>query len=71
MTEASKNLILKKLGRIERLQEEILKDWSLVEDIILETTSKQLKKSIRQGRKDHNRGKAVPYRKYRLLVGRN
>lgn len=69
MAEKSNNVILKKLNRIEELQKEILKDWSLVEDLILETTSKQLNKDIRSGRKAYRSGKAIPYRRLRTALG--
>lgn len=69
MTGASEEIILKKLNRIEEMQKEILKDWSLVEDLILETTSKQLKKDIRLGRNDYKKTKAIPYRQLRAALG--
>lgn len=69
MAEVLKNAILKKLNRIEELQKEILKDWSLLEDLILETTAKQLKKDIRLGRKAYKSGKAIPYRQLRVALG--
>jgi hypothetical protein len=69
MVEVSKKDILKKLNKIEELQKELLKDWSLVEDLVLETTAKQLKKDIRLGRKAYHGGKAVPYRQVRAALG--
>lgn len=69
MTKISGNIILKKLEQIEELQKEMLKDWSLVEDLILETTAKQLKKDIRLGRKAYRSGKSTPYRKLRTSLG--
>ena len=46
MTKHAENVILKKLTKIEQMQKSMLKDWSVVEDFILELTSKQLKKEI-------------------------
>jgi hypothetical protein len=69
MAGIQKDIILKKLDRIEALQKEMLKDWSLVEGFILELTSKKLKKEIRQGRKDYRSGKAVSYRQIRAALG--
>ena len=69
MTNALQNAILKKLNKIEGLQKEMLKDWSLVEDFILELTSNQLKKEIRLGRRAYRSGKAVPYRQIRSSLG--
>ena len=63
------NKILKKLNKIEELQRAMLKDWSFVEDFILELTAKQLKKDVRQGRKNYRSGKALPYRQFRTVLG--
>lgn len=69
MTGTSEQTILKKLNHIEEMQKEILKDWSLVEDLILETTSKQLKKDIRLGRRNYKQGKTIPYNQLRSALG--
>ncbi|OGC10087.1 hypothetical protein A3J90_04090 [candidate division WOR-1 bacterium RIFOXYC2_FULL_37_10] len=65
----SNEIILKKLNKIEEMQKELLKDWELVEDFILELTSKNLKKDIRQGRKDYQNGKTHSYHSIRTLLG--
>ena len=69
MTKTLQNAILKKLDKIEGLQKEMLKDWSLVEDFVLELTSKRLKGEIRLGRKAFRNGKTVPYRQIRPSLG--
>ncbi|MBI5400359.1 hypothetical protein HZB07_07155 [Candidatus Saganbacteria bacterium] len=69
MVEMSKNAILKKLTRIEEMQKVMLKDWELLEDLILETSAKQLKKDIHLGRKAYHSVKTVPYRQFRAAFG--
>ena len=61
--------ILKKLNRIESMQEELLQDWELLEDFLLESTSPRLKKEITRARKNFRAGKAIPYRRLRKELG--
>jgi hypothetical protein len=65
----SNKLILQKLNKIEDMQKEMLKDWEMVEDFILEVTAKRLKKDIQQGRKAYRSGKISPYREFRMSLG--
>jgi len=62
-----KNTVLDKIeSRVIKGKEPLvvlsLRDWKIIEDVIYETSSPQLLKSIEESRRAYKKGKAVAYK---------